>query len=70
VIIGCVLEEQMINVFCGGEKIKVDSGLEYTINPVLTCDLKALMKMMGLYNVYHLCSRWWCPFCRVNTRYE
>jgi hypothetical protein len=47
---GHVWEEQMINAFCSGEKIKVDSSPEY--NLVLTCDLKALMKMKGLYKYY------------------
>lgn len=62
-------EIQVISAFHSGEKIKVE-GTEYTIKPVLTCDLKALMKLMGLYNVYHPCSSWRCPFCPVNTTYK
>jgi len=34
--------------FVNVEKVKV-GDIEYTINPVLTCDLKALMKMMASF---------------------
>jgi hypothetical protein len=41
---------QVIKAFKGREQISI-IGIKYSINPVLTCDLKALMWMMGLYSV-------------------
>jgi hypothetical protein len=42
---------------------------EYKIKPVLTCDLKALMKLIGLYDVFHPSAKWKCPFCDVCSEY-
>jgi len=41
--------------------------VEWQIKPILTCNLKALMKMMGLYDVFHPTAKWKCPFCPVST---
>lgn len=59
----------MINSFLHSEKLKVEDQ-EYVIIPVLTCDLKALMKILGLYNIYHPSSQWRCPYCPVCSRYN
>lgn len=45
------------------------NGKEWKVKPVLTCDLKALMKMLGLYDVFHPKSHWKCPFCDVSQEY-
>jgi len=69
---GNVTNVEVVASFFNGEKVKVGE-IEYTINPVLTCDLKALMKMlaaMGLCNVYHPCSTWQCPYCEVKSWYK
>lgn len=50
------------------KKLKVDDK-EYTCTPVLTTDLKAMMKLLGLYDVFHPCSHWKCPYCRVSSKY-
>ena len=50
------------------KKLKVDDK-EYTCTPVLTTDLKAMMKLLGLYDVFHPCSRWKCPYCHVSSKY-
>jgi len=41
---------------------------EWKIKLILTCDLKALMKMLGLYDVFHPGAKWKCPFCPVSTK--
>jgi hypothetical protein len=58
----------VIAKFIEGMKVKVDN-VKYTITPVLTCNLKALMKMMGLKSVFHPCSTWWCPYCAASNGY-
>ena len=68
-MVGMVPEKQVIDMFVAGEKVKVD-GTKYTIEPVLTCDLKALMKMLGLKTVFHTSSKWRCPYCAVPKSYD
>lgn len=35
----------------------------------MICDLKALMKLIGLYDVFHPSAKWKCPFCDVCSEY-
>jgi hypothetical protein len=42
---------------------------EWLLKPILTCDLKALMKMLGLYDVFHPRATSKCPFCSCSSRY-
>ncbi len=44
-------------------------GQEWKVKPVLTCDLKVLMKMLGLYDVFHPKSKSKCPYCACSARY-
>jgi hypothetical protein len=59
---------QVVALFADGKQVEVE-GIKYTINPVLTCDLKVLMKMLGLKNVFHPSAKWRCPYCAVSKRY-
>jgi hypothetical protein len=68
-MVGMVPEKQVINMFIAGEKVKVD-GTKYTIELVLMCDLKALMKMLGLKTVFHTSLKWRCPYCAVPKLYD
>jgi len=43
-------------------KLMVD-GKKWEIKPVLTCNLKALMKLLSIYSVFHPKSKSKCPFC-------
>lgn len=42
------------------------NGKSYTFEPILTCDLAALVVMLGLYEVYRSQSMWRCPWCAVH----
>lgn len=52
----------MVNQLIKTGKLAVD-GIEYDIEPVLVCDLKALVKLLGLYNCFH--PKAYCPWCSV-----
>lgn len=36
------------------------------VEPLLVCDLKALLQLLGLYQTYHPSSNWKCPWCKVS----
>lgn len=65
-----VLEEELadcielVNKLAEGEKIVVD-GKEYEIDPYLVCDMKALVKLQGFYEVYRPNSKYKCFWCYV-----
>ncbi|KAL6050170.1 hypothetical protein QOT17_006359 [Balamuthia mandrillaris] len=52
-------------------KVKID-GCEFKLEPVLVCDLKVLVTLLGLYNCYHPKCYWKCPWCLAseNTIYD
>lgn len=54
----------VVNQLIKTGKLAVD-GIEYDIEPVLVCDLKALVKLLGLYNCFHPKAYWKCPWCSV-----
>lgn len=56
---------QSINYLIEGGTLHVLSH-EIQVEPVLVCDLKALVKLLGLYNVFHPRSIWKCPWCLVH----
>ncbi|KAL6078437.1 hypothetical protein QOT17_001609 [Balamuthia mandrillaris] len=37
--------------------------VHYALEPVLVCDMAALIKVLGLYTCYHPKSQWKCPWC-------
>lgn len=37
----------------------------YTIQPLLCCDMKALVMLLGLYEVYRSNTTWRCAWCEV-----
>jgi hypothetical protein len=41
------------------------NGETYIFEPVLTCDLAALVVLLGLYEVYRSNAVWRCPWCAV-----
>ncbi|KAL6069211.1 hypothetical protein QOT17_007748 [Balamuthia mandrillaris] len=47
-------------------KVEVN-GQKFDLEPVLVCDLKALVTMLGLYCCYHPKSHWKCPWCLVSA---
>lgn len=55
-------------MFMEGTQVEVN-GTKYTIEPVLTCDLKALIKILGLKTIFHMASIWKCPYCAVTKLY-
>ncbi|KAL6070879.1 unconventional myosin-VIIb-like [Balamuthia mandrillaris] len=42
------------------------NGTEYALEPVLVCDMAALVHLLGLYSCYHPNSKWKCPWCCVD----
>jgi hypothetical protein len=54
----------IVNELISGRTISVND-IEYSIEPILVCDLVALVKILGLYNVFHPKSKWKCPWCLV-----
>ena len=54
----------VVNQLIKTGKLMVDS-FEYDIEPVLVCDLRVLVKLLGLYNCFHPKAHWKCPWCFV-----
>jgi len=46
----------------------IDGTTKWKIKPILTCDLKALMKMLRHNDVFHPGAKWKCPFCPVSIK--
>ncbi|KAL6045515.1 hypothetical protein QOT17_022743 [Balamuthia mandrillaris] len=65
------LEKELKNAVKGieylinGGTIKAH-GIDYALEPVLVCDMAALIKVLGLYTCYHPKSQWKCPWCLVD----
>jgi len=53
-----------INYLIDGGSLHV-GNLTVQLEPVLVCDMKALVQLMGLYTVYHPSTTWKCPWCHV-----
>lgn len=53
-----------INFLIAGNDIHV-GGVAIQIEPVLVCDMKALINLMGVYTVYHPKAWWKCLWCHV-----
>lgn len=52
----------VINGLISNGEVEVD-GVKYTLEPVLVCDMKALVKVMGFYTCFHPKAKWKCPWC-------
>ena len=39
--------------------------MEYELEPVIVCDMAALVTLQGLYAVYHPASKYKCAWCKV-----
>lgn len=63
-----LINQQAVHHIMTNMKLVV-TGKEWTIKPILTCNLKALMKLMGLYDVFHPKSKSKCPFCACKDMY-
>lgn len=42
--------------------------ITYTIEPFLVCDMKCLVRLLGLYDVFNPNSYWKCAWCHCNQQ--
>ncbi|MGH2639129.1 MAG: SAP domain-containing protein [Rhabdochlamydiaceae bacterium] len=55
-----------INKLIETPQLEID-GATYEIEMFLCCDLACLVKLVGLYDVYHPCSHFKCLWCKVKS---
>ena len=55
-----------IRSLVAGTPIEVNNAT-YILEPVMVCDMAALVTLQGLYQVYHPSSIYKCPWCKVTA---